>query len=259
MSTGGEPGASGMKILVCVKRVPDTGIGIRIAEDGRSIDASGVKYVMSPYDEYAVEAGLRIRDEVGGEVILLTFGSEEDVEVLRKGLAMGADRAVLLRGRCTPDGLATAKVLADAIRPDPPDLLLFGLKAADHDQGQVGPMVAGLLSRACATGVSHFAIEGGRIRCEREADGGSQILTLPIGSILTITKGPFEPRYPSLKGIMAAKGKPIEVRDAIEVPATISVVRLEAPPERSPGRVVGEGSEAVPELVRLLREEARVV
>jgi electron transfer flavoprotein beta subunit len=248
-----------MRVLVCVKRVPDTGTGIRIAEDGRSIDSSGVKYVMSPYDEYAVEAGLRVRDEVGGEVVLLTFGPEEDTEVLRKGLAMGADRAVLLRGSCTSDGLATAKVLADALRPDPPDLLLFGLKAADHDQGQVGPMVAALLNRPCATAVSHFGIQEGLLRCEREIDGGNQILTLPIGSVLTITKGPFEPRHPSLKGIMAAKGKPIETRDVRVVPPAVSVLRLEPPPERSPGKVVGEGADAVSELVRLLREEARVL
>ncbi len=249
-----------MNIIVCIKRVPDTETRIRVGDDGTSIDQSGVKYVMSPYDEFAVEAALRTREALGeGEVTVLTLGDDASQETLRTALAMGADRAVLLQGDVSHDGLATAKALAAEIGESDPPLVLLGAKAADDDQQQVGPMLATLLGRPCATAVSNFETKEGAVVCQSEVDGGTQVLELPLPAVVTITKGEFEPRYASLKGIMAAKRKPLETKDAQTAPSRLSVKSMELPPEREAGKIVGEGAEAVPELVRLLREEANVL
>lgn len=249
-----------MKIIVCVKRVPDTETRVRIGDDGTSIDPSGVKYVLSPYDEFAVEAALRTKEAAGeGEVVIVTLGDDASQETVRNALAMGADRGVLLKGEVGHDGLATAKALAAEIREEEPDLVLLGIKAADDDQQQVGPMLATLLDRPCATGVADFEVEDGSLLCRREVEGGVQVVELPVPAVVTITKGEFEPRYASLKGIMAAKRKPLEVKEAEGASSRLSVSSMELPPERSAGRIVGEGPDAVPELVRLLREDARVL
>jgi electron transfer flavoprotein beta subunit len=249
-----------VKIAVCVKRVPDTETRIRVDASGTKIDPSGVKFVVSPYDEFAVEAALRVREAVGaGEVMTVSLGEEAGQDVLRTTLAMGADRAVLLRGEVTPDGLATAQALAAELEGHEASLILLGVKAADDDQQQVGPMLATLLGRPCATGVSSFELEGDTVRCRREVEGGTEVVALPLPAVITITKGPYEPRYPSLKGIMAAKKKPLEIKDAVPVEPRIRVEVLELPPERNAGRFVGEGPDAIPELVRRLREEANVL
>jgi electron transfer flavoprotein beta subunit len=133
------------------------------------------------------------------------------------------------------------------------------VKAADDDQQQVGPMLATLLERPCATAVGRFEMEGDAVVCHSEVEGGTQILELPLPAVVTITKGEYEPRYASLKGIMAAKRKPLETKEAETGPGRLRVSKMELPPERSGGRIVGEGPDAVPELVRLLREEANVL
>lgn len=249
-----------MKTTVCIKRTPDTETRIRVAEDGRSVDPSGVKFIVSPYDEFAVEAGLRMRDAAGeGEVTVMALGEAAASEQLRAALAMGADRAVLLKGDVTMDGLATAKVLAGELESQDPDLILFGVKAADDDQQQVGPMTATLLGMPCVTAVGSFELGDGVVVCHREVEGGTEVVEARLPAALTITKGAFEPRYASLKGIMAAKRKPLDEKDAAPEPARLVVEALDPPPARPAGRVVGEGAEAVPELVRLLREEAKVL
>lgn len=249
-----------MKIIVCIKRTPDTETRIRIADDGRSIDPSGVKFIVSPYDEFAVEAGLKTREASGeGSVTVLTMGDASSTETLRAALAMGADGGILLEGEVSQDGLATAKALAGEIEGHEADLVLLGVKAADDDQQQVGPMVATLLGRPCVTAVSDFQISGGVVTCNREVEGGTEVLEVPLPAVLTITKGVFEPRYASLKGIMAAKKKPIEQKPAPATESRLQVTELASPAERPDGRIVGEGPEAAAELVRLLREEARAI
>ena len=248
-----------MDVIVCVKRVPDTETRIRIG-DGAAVDPTGVKFIMSPYDEYAVEAALRTKEGTGsGEVTLVTLGDEASQETLRGGLAMGADRAVLLTGPVTMDGLATAKALAAELAAHPAPLALFGVKAADDDQQQVGPMVATLLGRACVTGVASFEIQGDAVVCHREVEGGVEMVEAALPAVLTITKGAYDPRYASLKGIMAAKKKPMEQKPAAVAESRLVVEKLSYPPERAAGRIVGQGPDAAAELVRLLREEANVI
>ncbi len=249
-----------MNIIVCVKRVPDTETRIRVGGDGTSIDPSGVKYVLSPYDEFAVEAALRLKEARGeGEVTVVSLGDDASQETLRTALAMGADRAVLLQGEVTPDGLATARGLAAEIGESDPPLVLLGVKAADDDGQQVGPMLATLLGRPCATAVSSFEVTDESVVCRSEVEGGTRVLELPLPAVVTITKGEYEPRYASLKGIMAAKRKPLEKKEAQTGPSRLRVKAVELPPERTAGRIVGEGPDAVPELVRLLREEANAL
>lgn len=249
-----------MDVIVCVKRVPDTETRIKVAADGTHIDPAGVKYIVSPYDEFAVEAGLRTKEAAGnGEVTLVTVGDSAAQEALRSGLAMGADKAVLLEGETSMDGLATAKALAAEIQANDAPLVLLGVKAADADQQQVGPMLGTLLDRACVTGVTSFEVQDGFVRCHREVEGGVEIVDADLPAVLTITKGTYEPRYASLKGIMAAKRKPLDTRPAEIAPSRVTVHSLTPPPERPAGKIVGEGPDAVPELVRLLREEANAL
>jgi electron transfer flavoprotein beta subunit len=249
-----------LNVIVCIKRVPDTEARLRVADGGKTIDPGGVKFIIGPYDEFALEAALRTRDAAGGgEVEVLTLGDAASTEQLRGALAMGADRAVLLRGEASMDGLATAKMLAAALREREAPLILLGIKAVDDDQQQVGPMLATLLGRPCVTAVGSFEIKDGRARCDREVEGGVEVVEVDLPAVLTITKGAFEPRYASLKGIMAAKRKPLEERDAEAQPTRIELMALEQPPDRPAGRIVGEGPDAVVKLVRLLREEAKVL
>jgi electron transfer flavoprotein beta subunit len=248
-----------MKITACIKRVPDTEARLKIAPGG-AVDATGVKFIISPYDEYALEAGFRIRDAQGsGEVIAMSVGEAPAAEQLRSALAMGADRALLLKGQTSIDGLATAKALAAEIAGAGADLVLLGMKAVDDDQQQVGPMLAELMGVACITAASDIVIEDGKVVCHREIEGGIEVVEASLPAVVTLTKGEHEPRYPSLKGIMAAKKKPLEEKEA-QIPASrITMKDLTPPSERPAGRVVGQGKDAVPELVRLLRDEAKVL
>ena len=249
-------------IIVCVKRVPDTETRVRFSDGATVIDSEGVKYIVSPYDEFALEAAFRTTEACGGgQVTVITLGDEDSLETLRVALAAGADAAVLLRvrGSVTMDGLATAKTLAAELEAREEQLVLFGVKAGDDDQQQVGPMVATLLGRPCASSVKSFEVGEGVVRCERDVEGGTEVVELDLPAVVTLTKGAFELRYASLKGIMAAKRKPLEVKDADLPEGRLTVERLDYPPQRADGRIVGEGVEAVPELVRLLRDEAKVL
>ena len=249
-----------MNIVVCVKRTPDTETKIRVGADGTSIDSSGVKFIISPYDEFAIEAALQLKEaREEGEVVLLSMGGDDTRETLRQGLAMGADRAVLLKGESRSDGLAVAKALAAELRSMDAPLVLFGMKGADMDQQQVGPLTATLLGLPCITGVSEFEAGDNTVTCRREVEGGTEILEMKLPGVITMTKGKFEPRYASLKGIMAAKRKPMDEKEAQGGEERLVVRKLAYPPERPPGRIVGEGAGAAGELVRLLREEAKAL
>lgn len=250
-----------MKIAVCVKRVPDSETRVKIAPDGKSLDEAGVKFVLNPYDEFALEEALRRKEQAGaGEVVVLCLGPAAAQETLRTALAMGADRAVLLQtDRVPADGLEVARALVAELRGGAYDLILFGKAAIDDANQQVGPMVAELLGLPCVTSVAHLTIANGALEAEREIEGGLEVVTCSLPAVLTCDKGLNTPRLPSLKGIMAAKKKPLEAKPASLGSGTLSVLGLLSPPERKPGQIVGEGPDAVPVLVRLLREEAKVI
>src|SRR6266540_1361811 len=250
-----------MKIAVCIKRVPDSETRVKIASDGKSLDEAGVKFILNPYDEFAVEEALRRKEKAGaGEVVVVAVGPAAAQETIRTALAMGADRGVLLQSDRVPvDGLEVAKVLAAELKGAGFDLILFGKMAIDDYNHQVGPMVAELLELPCVTTVTHLEIAGGKGTAEREIEGGVEVVEFPLPAVLTTDKGLNEPRYPALKGIMAAKKKPLEVKPASLGTGGVEILAMLPPPERKEGKIVGEGAAAVPELVRLLREEAKVL
>ena len=250
-----------MKIAVCVKRVPDSETRVKIASDGKSLDEAGVKFILNPYDEFAVEEALRRKEQAGtGDVVVVSLGPAAAQETIRTALAMGADRGVLLEADRVPvDGLEVAKALAAELKHGGYDLILFGKMAIDDYNHQVGPMVAELLDVPCVTAVAHLDIAGQRGTAEREIEGGVEIVEFPLPAVLTTDKGLNEPRYPALKGIMAAKKKPLELKRAALGAGGLEVLGLTPPPQRKDGKVVGEGPAAVPELLRLLREEAKVL
>src|SRR5437879_2617103 len=250
-----------MKIAVCIKRVPDSETRVKIAPDGKSIDEAGVKFILNPYDEFAVEEALRRKEKAGaGEVVVIALGPAAAQETIRTALAMGADRGVLLQAdRIPADGLQAATALAAELKAGGYDLIRCGKMAIDDYNHQVGPMVAELLDLPCVTTVAHLEIENGKGTAEREIEGGVEVVEFPLPAVLTTDKGLNEPRYPALKGIMAAKKKPLDVKPTAPGPGALEVLALSPPPQRKDGRVVGEGSAAVPELLRLLRDEAKVL
>jgi electron transfer flavoprotein beta subunit len=250
-----------VKIAVFVKRVPDTESIIKIKDDKKEIDKTDLSFVMNPYDEFAVEEALRIKENAGeGEVVAISLGPDEAKETIRSALAMGADRAIHALVPAIPeDPLVTANGLKEAIEGESFDLLLFGKQAVDTDFGQTGTLVAELMGLPSAAVVLKVSVEGDRVTVNREIEGGEEVVTLPLPAVLTAQKGLNEPRYASLKGIMAAKKKEIADKEITLKEASSELVGIEYPPERPEGKIVGEGVEAVDDLLGLLREEAKVL
>jgi electron transfer flavoprotein beta subunit len=250
-----------LKIAVCIKRVPDMEMRFAIAGDRKSLDQAGLKYEMGDFDGYALEVGLQLVEKQGnGEVIIVSVGTDGVQETLRKGLAMGAARAVQLKAEEVPfDGLAIAQALAAELKDGGYDLILFGRVATDTANGAVGPMTAEFLNLPCVTAISQLEIADGRGTARRDLEGASETVQFPLPVVLTIDEGIARPRLASLKGIMAAKKKPLEVKPAQLGAARLVVESMALPPDRPPGRIVGEGADAVPELLRLLQTEAKVL
>ncbi len=261
-----------VNIAVLVKQVPDTATRIQDRISGGRLDLDGVTWVVNPYDEYAVEEALRIKERVGGTVTLIGLGPERVDMALKDMLALGADEAVHLMDEAF-EGLGArgrAQVLAAAVRrlPQMPDMVWAGWKGVDEDQGLVPIYLANELGWPHLSFVVELALENGKARVRREVEGGKEILEAPLPVVLTAQKGLNEVRYASLKGIMAVKRKVIPVWDAAALgldPASltgggVSVERIERPADRPPGRIIGgTATEAAAELVRLLRTEAKVI
>src|SRR6266568_1695713 len=231
-----------MKIAVCIKRVPDSETRVKIASDGKSLDEAGVKFILNPYDEFAVEEALRRKEQAGtGEVVVVTLGPAAAQETIRTALAMGADRGVLLEAERIPaDGLEVARALAAELKDGGYDLILFGKMAIDDYNHQVGPMVAELLGLPCVTAIAHLELAPGKGTAEREIEGGVEVVEFPLPAVLTTDKG--------LK-------KPLDTKPASLGTGGLEILAMTPPPERREGKIVGEGAAAVAALVRLLREE----
>ena len=259
-----------MDILVMIKQVPDTATRIQDRVRDGSVDLDGATWVVSPYDEYAVEESLRLKERHGGSVTLVTLGPERALTALKDMLALGADEAVHVWDPAFADlgPRATAAVLAAAARKLPHDLVWTGWKGVDHDEGLVPIYLAHALDVPHASFVVAVEIDGGVARVVREIEGGKERLDVPLPAVLSAQKGLNEVRYASLKGIMAVKRKEIPTWDAAALgldPAALPTrgvtwLGVERPPERQAGRVLrGTPAEAAGELVRLLREEAKVL
>ena len=250
-----------MRVLVCVKRVPDTGARFELTPDGRDIDTRNLEFTISPHEECAVEEAIRLVEQHGGESAVLTLGPEAAAEQLREALAKGIDKGVLLETDGSEwDPAATAQAIAQAVRElesdgGPFDLVLFGNESADAGYYQVGVRVADALDRPCVAGIKGLKVENGKAQARREASGGWEIYELPLPCVVTVKEGINVPRHPSLRGIMTAKKKEIR-RLTPEKPAMQLVKKgLRKPPERGGEcEILGEGVAAVPKAVEKLKE-----
>ena len=249
-----------MNIVVCVKRVPATDTQVKVAPDGVSLDPAGVEFVLNPYDEFAVEEALKLRDAAGdGSVTVITLGTSDSQKELRTCLAMGADKAVLLKTDAPQDAYSVAEALAAHIKTIPHDLVLCGKQAVDTDNNQTVARLAALLDLPCVSEVKALEFADGKFKATRDIEGGQEIVDCPAPCVLSAQKGLNEPRYASLKGIMAAKKKPLEEIDAPATTPATTVASLSLPPARPEGKILGEGADAVSALVDALRNEAKVL
>ena len=248
-----------MKILVTVKRVPDPESTIKVNSEGTGIVESGIKWVVNPFDEIAIEEALRIketRDDV--EVVLVSIGGADSQEQLRTGLAMGADRAILVTAEGTTPA-HVARILSKLVEKESPDLMLMGKQAIDGDNNQTGQMLAALMGIGQATFASELVIDGSNASVTREVDGGLQTLTLPLPVMVTADLRLNEPRYASLPNIMKAKKKPLDTTTpeelGVDVAPRVIQVGVELPAERQAGIKVDD----VAQLVDKLKNEAKVI
>ena len=249
-----------MKILVPVKRVPDPATTIRVLPDGSGIAVDNVKWVINPFDEIAIEEALRIKEKQGsGEVVLISIGQQSWQEQLRTGLAMGADRAILVRTDNPLDSLAIARVIAKVVSDEKPELVMIGKQAIDDDSNQTGQMVAEMLGWPQATFASKIEFAGDKCTVVREIDGGLETIAFALPAVITTDLRLNEPRYASLPGIMKARKKPLNeiAVDSlgVDLAPKLRIKALKAPEKRQAGRKVG----SVQELVQILHTEAKVI
>ena len=248
-----------MKLAVCINHVPDTAAKITIASDGKNIDKAGITFILNPYDEYAIEECLRLKEKNTGEVIAISLGGDSHKETLRKALAMGVDKAVLLKDDSPRDSFAVARALADYLKEISADVIFFGKQSVDSDDAAVGTMVAEMLGLPSVSVAVKLEITNGTATAEREIEGGKEKVQISLPAVFTAQKGLNEPRYPSLKGIMSAKNKPIEEKTPTPAQVKTEVLAMRKPPSKNAGKIIGTDVNAVPELVRLLHEEAKVI
>jgi len=261
-----------VNIAVCVKQVPSTETKIRVNTQTGFVDTAEIEWIINPYDEYALETALRLKEKAGvGAITAVALGPERVKTALRTALAMGADSAVQLTAPEFGgiDALAVGRILAAAIKRQPFDLVLCGKQAVDDDQAAVPPALAHFLGFPHVSVVAEMTADfaAGVIVARREIEGATEVVHARVPCLVTMQKGTYEPRYPTLKGMMASKKKEIPVLGATELridPATLTprlkYIEDRLPPGRKPGRVLeGEPGQVVPELVRLLREEAKVL
>lgn len=255
-----------MKILVLVKETFDTEEKI-VIQDGK-ISEDGVEYIINPYDEYAIEEAIKLKEEHGGEVTVVSVGPERVEGRLRTALAMGADRAVLVTDeRLFGDEYTTSKVLAAVAQKEGFDIILAGQMAVDSGAGQGGPRVAELLGINHVSTAVKLEVNGDAVRVERDVEGDLEVVETSLPVLITAQQGLNEPRYPSLPGIMKAKKKPLQRLTADDLGLTLDEVRAKTevveqylPPKKQAGRILeGELKDQVTELVQLLRSEAKVI
>ena len=262
-----------MKSLVIIKKTPDTETKIRLSQDGTSIDHADTKFIINPYDEFAIEEALKWKEKNGGEVIIASFGAADTKELIVKGLAMGADRGLLIsnEGLEGADSLVISKVLAAAIKEEAPDMVFCGKQAIDDDNMHMGPMVAEHLGWPHVNVVNKLEVDGSAATCEREIEGGqTEVYEVSLPAVFGANKALNTPRYASLPGIMKAKRKPFDAKSPADYGLDVSALSSETkatiksykyPPEKPKGKLFQgkDVGEMVGEVVNLLREEAKVL
>lgn len=248
-----------MKIAVCISQVPDTTTKVKIGADGKSIDPAGVTYIINPYDEFGVEAALQLKEKQGGETIALIVGKEAAKEVMRKAYAMGIEKGILIKTDSELDSYSVARNLADVLKEINPDIIFCGKQSIDYDDHQVGSLVAEMLGIPSISVVVGLNVEGDKVSAEREIEGGKEVVEAKLPVVIAAQRGLNNPRYPNLKGIMQAKSKTIEERQPTYTENKTEILSMSLPKPKAKGKIVGTDVSAVPELVKMLREEAKVI
>lgn len=249
-----------MNIAVCVKQVPDTETRIKLGDDKSKIDESEINFILNPYDEFAVEEALKLKESAEGDVTVISLGPDRVTSAIRSALAMGANKAIHIKTENNPnDPLAVAHALAEILKDGGYDVILLGKQAIDDDNAQMAPILGEILDLPVMNVMTSLEFSGDVVSGERQIEGGSEKIEANLPVIISAQRGLNEPRYASLKGIMAAKRIQIEEKSVQLRNDNIEIVEFSYPPEKPAGKIVGEGPEAVPELLRLLREEAKVI
>jgi len=248
-----------MKIAVCVSRVPDTTTKVKIGADGKTIDPAGVTYIINPYDEFAVEAALQLKEKQSGETVVISVGGENTKEIIRKAYAMGIEKGILIKTSDEMDSYAVARNLADVLKEINADIIFFGKQSIDYDDSQIGQLTADMLGLPSISVVVSLNIESGKVTAEREIEGGKEVVESELPVVICAQRGLNNPRYPNLKGIMQAKSKAIEVREPTYTENKTEVLSMSLPKPKPKGKIIGSDITAVHELVKLLREEAKVI
>jgi electron transfer flavoprotein beta subunit len=271
-----QKGGKAVNVVVLLKQTPDTESVIRISSDGGSIVTGDLKWIINPYDEFAVEAALRLKEQHGGTVIIVSWGPQRVVESIRTALAMGADSGILIDDPAleSSDALGVAKALAAAVQELKPDVILCGSRAVDYDQAQRGAMVAEFLGWPHVALAVALESDAKKVTVDRPIEGGKMTVEADLPALVTLggSHAVWNPRYASLPGIMKAKKKPLTVKKLADLgvddseygaeAAKIRITSLEMPPERAPGRIIDGNLDTVGkarELVRALHEEAKVI
>lgn len=247
-----------MNILVCVSRVPDTAARINVGDDGKSIKKDGVKFIVNPYDEFALETGIRLKESNGATVTAVTVGSPDSSDVLRTALAMGVDNAILVKSDDF-DSYMVAENIAAVAKDINADLVLLGRQSIDFDSLQLSGLLGAMLDRPSVSVVSKLDINGDKITCESDIEGGKETIETSLPCVISTQKGIYEPRYPKLPDIMKAKKKPIEERDSVSSDKKVDVLSMEIPQTSRIGKIVGDTDSDIQSIVDALHSEAKVI
>lgn len=249
-----------MKVIVCVSLVPDSTTKVKIASDGKSLDTNGVQFILNPYDEFAVEEAVQYSEKHNAETIAISVGSDSSKESIKKAFQMGVQKGVSIK---TPDdnidSFTVAKNLSDFINNEKPDIVFLGKQSIDFDGSSLPSLISELTGIPSINVVVSLKVENNEVTVEKEIEGGKEVITTSLPVIIGTQKGINNPRYPNLKSIMAAKKKEVEVIDAAYTENLTEVSEMKLPPSKGTGKILTDGVNSVPELVKLLREEAKVI
>ena len=247
-----------MNILVCVSRVPDTAARINVGDDGKSIKHAGVKFIVNPYDEYALETAIQLKESKSATVTAITVGSADASDVLRTALAMGADNAVLVKA-ANFDASIVAENIAAVAKEINADLVILGRQSIDFDSLQMPSLVGAMLDRPSVSVVSKLNIDGNKVTCESDIEGGKETIETSLPCVISTQKGIYGPRYPKLPDIMKAKKKEITEKESVSSDLKVEILSMDIPQSSRIGKIVGDSESEIQSIVDALHTEAKVI
>ena len=249
-----------MNIFICISHVPDTTTKVQVAGDGTHIDNAGVTYILNPYDEFGVEAGLQLKEAFGGETTVVCVGPEEVKETIRKALAMGVDKGIHVKLDEHRDTFGIAQAIHSVLSGRGADVVFCGRQSIDYDGWQMASLLGEFLNIPSISVVSKLTVDAdGGVTAERDIEGGKETVVAKLPAVISTQKGLNNPRYPKLQGIMAAKKKPIEELSAPAYSNRVTILEMTKPAAKKAGSFIGSGPQDAAELVRRLHEEAKVI